>query len=112
MKELVALTYKEIESDLLEKTLNKEGMVFVRLSSARAKAYIKLCERDNTIEKYKWSRPGWLKRQVNLMLAVFSLFKIFLFHMRLIELDSFRTINKVRCTWEIQPDGDYVLIFS
>ena len=40
MKEPVVLTYKEIESDLLDKTLKNEGMVFVRLSSLQAKAFI------------------------------------------------------------------------
>ncbi|NOQ94414.1 MAG: hypothetical protein GQ547_07255 [Methylophaga sp.] len=112
MNDIIPLTYEEIDSHLLEATLASDGMVFIRLSSRQSKAFIKLTRRGEVIENYKRIHPNWFIRQFNLAMAVIALLKAFLFHMRLIELESFKTITKVRCTWEVQTNGDYVLIFS
>jgi len=112
MENLVALTYEEIDNNFLEKTLKSDGMVFIRLSSRQAKVFINFYEKNKKIEKYKFSSPIWIVRKINLISAFYSLIKTCIFHIRLVELEAFVTVNKVRCTWEIQPNGEYVLIFS
>ena len=112
MKEPITLTYKEIDTDELEAILKCDGMVFVRVSAWQGKAFLALCKRSDVIEKYKWKRPGWPIRLLNLSSSITTILYVFVFHMRLIELDAFKTLSDVRCTYEIQPNGEYVLIFS
>lgn len=112
MKEIVALTYKEINNDILKATLKNDGVVFIRLSSRQAKAFIQLNKRSEVIKKYKLYRPNWFIRIFNLIMAFISLIKVVLFHARLMELVLFQEITKVRYSWEIQTNSSYVLIFS
>jgi len=112
MRDPEAINYKEIEFGLLEERLKSDGMVFVRVSKSQATRFIKSCEKDSVIDKYKYKRPGLVKRLFDIVNAMFSLLCIFIFSKKLIELQAFKDVNKIRCTWEIQENGEYVLIFS
>jgi len=106
---LKVYTYKELDSEVLEKELEKMGMVFVHLNKGHAEKYISL-------QKYL---PGGEAFTGNFMKRLFSgisgfltLISIVIFHNKLLELMSFQVINDVRTCWDLEDNGVYRLTFS
>ena len=112
MKDIPSINYEDIESEVLETALKEQGMVFVKMSEHHARAYIKFLERTHRIEHGDRYKANRVTRALWLVQSIMALPIIVILHSKLLELDSFRIITKVRCTYEKQSNGSYVFIYS
>ena len=87
-------------------------MVFVEMSSNHARVYLKILASGVQIDCPARYNVGRMKMMYLALLTLVRLPFVATLHSGLIELDAFRTISKVRCTYEEQKDGRFVFIFS
>jgi hypothetical protein len=109
---LKSFSYQELDDQVLEADLKDQGMVFVHLNKRRAKAYIRYLNNGLAIELSKRFGYGNWKVLRHLFAAIAMLPWIMVFHSKLLEMDTFRIVNELRCTWDIEDNGMYRFTFS
>lgn len=112
MKDIDAIMYRDISLEKLRQALNEQGMVFVRLTSGKAKAFIRFYNHALKIEKPRPSNLYPATKYWNLFVGILLLLWTTVFHSRLMEMDTFRILEDVRCTWDVEENGDYRFTFS
>ena len=106
------IQYEEIEVNLLKRILKDQGMVFVDMPKNHGKVYVHFLKRMHLIERGDGHKVGKAQKILRAILGIISLPRILMFHSKILELESFRIISRVRCTHEIQESGNYVFIYS
>lgn len=106
------LDYRDLRMEHVDRVLDAEGELFVKLSPQHARACIALI--DTTRNAQSWGpkqvpRVAWLPQLISGWLVTL---RILFRHSKLFELSGVVVLNSAEQTWQTLPDGSYLFRFS
>ena len=106
------LDYGNLEMKLVDRVLDAEGELFVKLSPQHARACIAFIDTTRNAQSWGPKQVPRVARLPQLLSGWLVTLRILLRHSKLFELGRVVVLNSAEQTWQTLPDGSYLFRFS
>ena len=103
------LTYKELDSRVLKKAIERKDVIVVEFTPQHASALDALLDIVSDTNSWAESKPSLVKRWITLQKSFFLSLRALLFHSQLVELLPVLLSSKVSVRYSDGPEGSRLL---
>jgi hypothetical protein len=107
-----ALDYRDLRMEHVDRVLDTEGELLVKLTPQHARACIAFIETTRRAQSWGPERVPRIARVPQILRGFLVTLRILVRHSKLFELGRVVVLNSTEQTWQTLPDGSYLFRFS
>ena len=106
------LNYADLTMEHVDRALDADGELFVKLSPEHARACIAFIDTTRQVQSWGPKRVPRIARVPQLLSGWLVTLRILFRHSKLFELGRVVVLNSAEQSWQTLPDGSYLFRFS